>query len=67
MADGAVNERTSHSALMRSAITWWESFRPLGWSLEQHLTMPHHRLLSGTEKRLADAVVTYIKLSRELS
>lgn len=66
MAADAVNERTSHSALMRSAITWWESFRPLGWSLEQHLAMPHHRLLSATEKHLADAVVVYIKLSKGL-
>jgi hypothetical protein len=49
-------------ALAIAARAWWESSRPEGWSLEQHLAQPAAGC-SGTaqEQALAEAVARWIQ------
>lgn len=33
-------QRAAQEALLQAALTWWESQRPAGWDLRQHLDHP---------------------------
>jgi hypothetical protein len=47
--------------LIISAVRWWESHRPLTWSLDHHLNHPLVNLVAATDKDLANDVADYIK------
>lgn len=34
------DQRNAQSALLQAALSWWESLRPAGWDLRQHLDHP---------------------------
>jgi hypothetical protein len=51
-------------ALATAAQAWWESGRPAGWSLEQHLADPAAgRDGSEAERALAEAVGQWLRRS----
>jgi hypothetical protein len=43
------------------AIAWWEGVRPLSFTLEDHLANPRINTSTDREKRLAEAVATYLQ------
>jgi hypothetical protein len=52
-------------ALATAAREWWESSRPEGWSLEQHLATPAAGCsASAQERALAEAVAQWVKQGR---
>ena len=49
-------------ALVAAATAWWESGRPEGWSLEQHLADPAAGCNgSAQERALAEVVALWVK------
>ena len=36
---------------------WWEAYRPVGWTADQHRSCPHVNLATATDKALADAML----------
>ena len=49
-------------ALAAAARVWWESGRPDGWSLEQHLAEPAVGRSGGAQERaLAEAVAHWVR------
>lgn len=50
-----------------AAIGWWASFRPNGWSVEQHLGNPRVRLTRKDDKALAEKVAAWVALERGIS
>lgn len=36
---------------------WWEAYRPVGWTEDQHRSCPHVNLATATDKALADAML----------
>jgi hypothetical protein len=55
-------------AVLLAARRWWESKRPLTWTLEQHLAAPRVNCAgSGAEDRLALAVAARITANRRKS
>jgi hypothetical protein len=59
------NSMASMQALAAAAKAWWESRRPQGWTLEQHLAEPTAGC-SGTaqERALAEAVAHWVEQGR---
>ena len=47
-----------------SAIAWWESKRPVGWTEPQHLALPAVNCQSGSETELAEDVARAINVYR---
>ena len=63
-AIGAMTCGTSSQmlALATAASAWWESSRPEGWSLEQHLATPAAGYsASAQERALAATVAQWVK------
>lgn len=64
-ATSAANTTAPIPALAAASKAWWESRRPRGWTLEQHLADPTAGC-SGTaqERALAEAVAYWIRQGR---
>lgn len=62
-SDGMASEIPVHmQALAAAARAWWESSRPEGWSLEQHLAAPTAGCDgSEAERALAEAVGQWMR------
>jgi hypothetical protein len=59
---GAIDTPPQMLALVAAATAWWESGRPEGWSLEQHLADPAAGCNgSAQERALAEAVALWVK------
>ena len=59
---GAIDTSPQMLALAAAATAWWESGRPEGWSLEQHLADPAAGCnCSSHERALAEAVALWVK------
>ena len=48
-------------ALKESSLAWWESQRPVGWELRQHLDNPAVNTATSQEQRLAEAVASAVE------
>jgi len=55
-------QRTRHTAVMESARLWWESLRPAGWDLQDHLHAPTINTVTESQKTLAQAVAGAIEV-----
>jgi hypothetical protein len=58
--DSAAQSR-SQERIIALAQTWWEDFRPLGWTEEMHLRHPAINMASELERALAEAVCSWLK------
>ena len=50
----------ARDAVTDAAIAWWESHRPLGWTLDDHLKTPDVNCTVTTEQELAYAVASIV-------
>lgn len=54
-------QREAQTALLRTALAWWEAHRPAGWALREHLHAPTVGVLKG-EQALAHAVAAVVSI-----
>jgi len=54
-------------ALLASSVAWWESFRNTGMTLEEHLARPTHQCRNSCDRKLADAVASYVAANKAVS
>ena len=60
-ATSAANTTTPILALAAASKAWWESRRPQGWTLEQHLADPTAGCVGAAQERaLAEAVAHWV-------
>lgn len=55
-------QRMRSNAVMESARLWWESLRPAGWDLRDHLNAPTTNTASEAQRSLAEAVAGAIEV-----
>lgn len=55
-------QRMRSDAVMESARLWWESLRPAGWDLHDHLHAPTTNTTSEAQRSLAEAVAGAIEV-----
>ncbi len=52
-----------HGELLIAALRWWVSFRPEGWSTEEHLRIPTINTQTRYDYELAQAVARVLRRS----
>lgn len=63
MAVTIENQREAQAAALQAALAWWESRRPVSWTLRQHLDNPAVNAHgSEAEKTLATAVAAAVEV-----
>ncbi len=54
-------QRAKLQALQQASLAWWESRRPIGWELRQHLDKPAVNTTTSQEQHLAEAVASAVE------
>ena len=56
-------QRKAQDDLLQAALAWWESNRPTGWDLRQHLDCPKVNAVgTPAEQALAQAVAAAVEV-----
>lgn len=62
MAITIERQREASDAVLQAALAWWETCRPVGWGLRQHLDNPRVNMRNEAEKRLAETVAAAVEI-----
>lgn len=55
-------QRSRRERALYSALAWWQSLRPDGWDLHEHLGAPDVNASTAHEKQLAVAVARAVEV-----
>ncbi len=55
-------QRSRRERALYSALAWWQSLRPDGWDLHDHLATPEINASTAHEKQLAVAVARAVEV-----
>jgi len=55
-------QRSRREDALSSALEWWQSLRPDGWDLHEHLAAPDTNASTRHEKRLAVAIARAVEV-----
>lgn len=55
-------QRSRRERALSSALEWWQSLRPDGWDLHEHLATPDINASTAHEKQLALAVAHAVEV-----
>lgn len=61
MSHSIDKQRTALEQTKQAALAWWESLRPVDWSLRQHIDNPTVNTASANERRMAEAVAASVE------
>jgi hypothetical protein len=56
-------QQEAERAVLKAAVAWWESRRPMGWALDQHLKNPAVNTHDQAERLLAITVAKAVAVS----